>query len=109
MPLFNHTYKYYPCIITIEPASKPKLSSDGVSDYQNCITYCTLKIDQTTNVLQINPIKQVLIAFEMAFLLQQIFGIKDTLEEKKGDDEGEFKLLAGQEEDELDDGQLCVI
>ena len=53
--------------------------------------------------------KQVLIAFEMAFLLQQIFGIKDTLEEKKGDDEGEFKLLAGQDDDELDDGQLCVI
>mmetsp|Transcript_3049 Transcript_3049/g.3632 ORF Transcript_3049/g.3632 Transcript_3049/m.3632 type:complete len:80 (+) Transcript_3049:373-612(+) len=39
MPLFNATATYFPCVITIEPQKKPVVGEDGVSDYQNLITY----------------------------------------------------------------------
>lgn len=39
MPLFNSSYKYYPCIISFEPARDSAVGDDGVSDYQNLLTY----------------------------------------------------------------------
>jgi hypothetical protein len=64
---------------------------DGVSDYQNMITYCVFTIDKNTNLLKLKPVKQVLIAFEMGFNIQQIYGINDALEENKND----LDFLAG--------------
>eukprot|EP00344_Euplotes_crassus_P010071 CAMPEP_0197007996 /NCGR_PEP_ID=MMETSP1380-20130617/43220_1 /TAXON_ID=5936 /ORGANISM="Euplotes crassus, Strain CT5" /LENGTH=205 /DNA_ID=CAMNT_0042428349 /DNA_START=1 /DNA_END=618 /DNA_ORIENTATION=- len=39
MPLFNSTVNYFPCVITLEPQARPTVGEDGVSDYQNLITY----------------------------------------------------------------------
>lgn len=66
-----------------------------------------MKINKTTSLLQIAPIKQALISCEMIFLLQQIYGINDTLEDNKEQDE--LKMIAGEENGNLEDGQLCVI
>jgi len=37
-------------------------------------------------MITLKPIKQVLVAFDMAFNLQQIYGINDAFEDKKGED-----------------------
>mmetsp|Transcript_37396 Transcript_37396/g.42949 ORF Transcript_37396/g.42949 Transcript_37396/m.42949 type:complete len:90 (+) Transcript_37396:79-348(+) len=79
---------YYPCVITIEPDKEPTQLPDGFTDYQNLITYCTFMLDKKTNALQIKPIQQMLIIFEVAFVLQQIYGITDALEESKGEELG---------------------
>ena len=104
MPLFNATATYFPCVITIEPEKKPTVGADGVSDYQNLITYWVFKIDKSKNCLEIKPFRQVLVAFDMAFNLQQIFGIDDAKEDNK---EGDF---AGYGDDgDVDDSQKCVV
>lgn len=100
MPLFNCTQNYFPCIIAIDPRKKVEYDNDGVSDYQSLITYCVFVIDKSKNVLKLKPIKQVLIAFDMGFNLQQIYGITDALEENKG-----LSFLAGQVNDLSDSAQ----
>lgn len=105
MPLFNATMNYYPCIITIEPRKEVKYDKDGVSDYQSMITYCVFTIDKTKNVLKIRPIRQALIAFDMAFNLQEIYGIDDALEENKN----ALGFLAGEVNDVMESAQQCVI
>lgn len=106
IPLFNHTHKYYPWIITITPKQKPKNDENGVSEFQNLITYWDFKIDKSTNVMQISPLYQSLIAFETAFLLQQIYGINDALEDNK---KGDLRLSAVNTDSNMEDGQLWVI
>ncbi|CAI2374888.1 unnamed protein product [Moneuplotes crassus] len=100
MPLFNSTMSYFPCVITLEPRKKPIIGDDGVSDYQNLITYCVFALNKSTNQIEIKPFKQTLVAFDMAFNLQQIYGINDAVEENKEETLG---LIAA------DDSQLCVV
>lgn len=101
MPLFNSTKNYYPWVITIEPRKDAEFDADGVSDYQNLITYWVFKIDKSKNILELKPLSQVLVAYDMAFNLQQIYGIEDNLEEHK-DGFGVY-------DDNIDDGQKWVI
>lgn len=107
MPLFNYTINYYPCIISIEPRKKTEYGDDGVSDYQNLITYCVFTIDKSSNVLALKPIKQILIAFDMAFNLQQIYGISDALEDSK--ERTPLDFLGGNFAEDIESSQQCVI
>ena len=85
MPLFNATMNYFPCVITVELQKKPSVGSDGVSDYQNLITYWVFTINKSSNLLELKPFRQVLVAYDIAFLLQQIYGITDAVEGKDGE------------------------
>ena len=108
MPLFNCTQNYYPCIITIEPAAKPKVGEDGISDHQNLITYWTFTTNKEENVLNLKPIKQVLVAYEMGFNLQQIYGITDALEERKGESIGMLAGVDYQDSDAANQWVICI-
>ena len=98
MPLFNTTLNYYPCVIAIEPRTEVSHDDDGVSDYQNLITYCKFQINKSTSLLELKVVKQVLVAFDMGFQLQNIYGITDTMEDHKDADP-----------DDIESGQQCVI
>lgn len=105
MPLFNWTHSYYPWVITIDPTATPKTAKDGITDHQSLLTYCQFYLDKKNNFLNIRPVKQVLVAFEMAFNLQQIYGITDALEEKQN----ELGMIAGVDYDDSDPSHTCVI
>ena len=105
MPLFNWTDSYYPWVITIEPTSSPKIGKDGITDHQSLLTYCQFYLDKKENIINLKPVKQVLVAFEMGFNLQQIYGITDALEEK----ESGLGMIAGVDYDDSDQAHSWVI
>ena len=101
-PIMNSTSKYFPWVIIISSAGKSKTLESGLSDSQSLITYWNFNKNKTTNTLEIEPFKQVLIALEMGFCLQQIYGISDALEEDKDGD-------TNNKNNDVEEFQLCVI
>ena len=102
VPLFSSSYSYFPCIITLSSLGIQKILETGLSDFQRLITYWVFKIDPASNILQILPHKQVMVAFEMGFSLQQIYGINDALDNNMSND---GKTI---DKDDQED-QLCII